>query len=141
MTRLRQAKNPEPFRRLGHPVHQRVRPCSATTCPDQAEIKAAIAEGVNRLFMPILRDRDRLTVLSSANVGYGTNHLACELSGLAAYVRAFRDDADFAKMTSGGPALVDYAKAWLARFMNYMDDGGYWPRDRRPCQLLQQPHG
>ena len=41
--------------------------------------------------LPCIREREALTVFTSANVGYGTNHLAVELSALCAYIAAAND--------------------------------------------------
>ena len=44
--------------------------------------------------LPALREREHLTQFTSANVGYGTNHLIYEVAGLAAYIALFRDDEE-----------------------------------------------
>ncbi|MFH1707128.1 MAG: hypothetical protein ABIF71_04335 [Planctomycetota bacterium] len=67
-------------------------------------------------------------------MGYGTNHLTIELSGLTAYARVFRDDPGWQGMDPGGPAFEGWLAAYLDRFMAYMDDGGYWPESDGPAQ-------
>ncbi|MHC4916272.1 MAG: hypothetical protein ACYTGB_12350 [Planctomycetota bacterium] len=102
--------------------------------PDASEWKREIQRLFREDMLPRLRETDRLTVLSSANVGYGTNHLAMLLMGLSAYVHVFRGDSDFAEMDPGGPEIVRLAESWLERFMAYMDEGGYWPESDGPAQ-------
>ena len=80
-----------------------------------------------------LMERRRITKFSSANVGYGTNHLAMELSALAAYVAAFRDDENFGDMDPGGEQLVEFASAYLQRFVDYMHKDGYWAESDGPA--------
>lgn len=80
-----------------------------------------------------LKKRERLTQFTSANVGYGTNHLSVEIAGLAAYVQVFRNDTDFEQMQPGGSDLIRFASEFLARFMAYMDPDGYWPESDGPA--------
>jgi hypothetical protein len=119
---MRETRDHTPVRRKGHPL-VRAFALLRADLPDQAEWKAGISEVIGRLFLPLLRERERLTVLTSANVGYGTNHLACELSAVTAYLRAFRNDPDFGRMDPGGPGLEDYLRGWLARFMDHQATG------------------
>jgi hypothetical protein len=131
---MRETRDHTPVRRKGHPL-VRAFALLRADLPDQAEWKAGISEVIGRLFLPLLRERERLTVLTSANVGYGTNHLACELSAVTAYLRAFRNDPDFGRMDPGGPGLEDYLRGWLARFMDHQDEAGYWPETDGPANL------
>lgn len=88
--------------------------------------KQDIVKLISEKVFPEVQQRERLTVLSSANVGTGTNHLAMEFSGLVAYATTFRNDPDFEQMNPGGEQLIQYVTDYLARFMNYMHDDGYW---------------
>ncbi len=102
--------------------------------PDAAEWRDGIRRLAREDLLPRLREMSRLTVLSSANVGYGTNHLAMLVMGLSAYVKVFRGEGDFAETDPGGPGVVELAEEWLERFMDYMDEGGYWAESDGPAQ-------
>jgi hypothetical protein len=78
------------------------------------------------VFLPVVRECERLTVFSSANCGYGTNHLAVELSALCAYVALFRDKPARLALDPDIPDLAAYARSYLDRFVQSMDEGGYW---------------
>ena len=113
-------------RRSVHPLMHAFRLIRADLGEEEGRWKENLARFVRELLMPELRERERLTAFTSANVGYGSNHLAVELSGLTAYIAAFRDDPDFERMHPGGSGLVAFADAYLKRFMAYMHPDGYW---------------
>lgn len=137
----------EAIRRIAREIFQREEIGRRLTCPLMhafALVREALGEEarawkselvriVRRDVLPPLRECERLTVFSSANVGYGTNHLAVELSGLTACAAAFRGDKDFETMDPGGADLVEYARAYLARFMDYMAPDGYWAETDGPA--------
>jgi hypothetical protein len=100
--------------------------------PDADRWKDKIQEIMRQRVMPPIDARQRITELSSANVGYGSNHLAAEIMGLTAYISVFENDSDFEKMNPGGEALRQKAQEWLERFMAYMKPGGYWPESDGP---------
>lgn len=113
-------------RRLIHPLMHAFRLVRGDLGDKAGQWKEDLARFVRKRLMPVLEDRDRITALSSANVGYGTNHLAVELSGLTGYIKAFGDDPEFSQMDPGGPELVAFARAFLTRFVDYMHPDGYW---------------
>jgi hypothetical protein len=125
----------EEFRRTGHPLIHGFALVRGNL-RDASVWKAGIVDLMNRCFMPRLRERERLTVFSSANVGYGTNHLAVELSALAACIRIFGSDKkELAQMVPDRPDPAAYAKEYLKRFMGYMDPAGYWPECDGPANM------
>jgi len=87
------------------------------------------------LFFPEVREREMLTRFSSANVGYGTNHLAIELSMLCAFVSVFREETIRSVAMPDCEDPIGYLKEYLARFMAYMDPAGYWPETDGPANL------
>lgn len=120
-------------RRMWYPLFHALR----VLTPALSTRAAAYRDGLRAAFLdqmlPELRKRERLTVLSSANVGYGTNHLAVEVSALTAYLTAFRDDPLFPTAEFGGPALRADAERWLQRFFTYMHPDGFWPECDGPA--------
>jgi hypothetical protein len=72
--------------------------------------------------------RKDLTQLSSANVGYGTNHLAVELKGVTQYL-------NYCSKTCGSIKGLNknFLKEYLKRFMDYMHPAGYWPESDGPA--------
>jgi hypothetical protein len=50
-------------------------------------------------------------------------------------MNTFGDDPDWPDMDIGIPDGEDYLRGYLSRFMDYMDDGGYWPECDGPAQL------
>lgn len=75
----------------------------------------------------VMQRRD-LTQLTSANVGYGTNHLAVELKGIAQYL-------NYCSKNCGAIKGLDkkFLKEFLQRFMNYMHPAGYWAESDGPA--------
>ncbi|MCX7591942.1 MAG: hypothetical protein N2255_09990 [Kiritimatiellae bacterium] len=115
----------EVFRRTGHPlIHGFALARGHLRTPDRW--MAGIAKLMTSYFLPVLRERERLTIFSSANCGYGTNHLAVELSALSAFVHVFEGDPQMMGEVTGREDLVSYARKYLERFMAYMAPGGYW---------------
>lgn len=68
-----------------------------------------------------LINRKDISQLTSANVGYGTNHLAVELKGVIQYVK-------YCSKSVGKLKGINYAflKKYLKNFMAYMHPDGYW---------------
>ncbi|MGQ9663158.1 MAG: hypothetical protein ACUVWX_12590 [Kiritimatiellia bacterium] len=113
------------FRRTGHPLirgFELMKPYLR----DARRWEIGIARLTHAYFLPALREREMLTVFSSANCGYGTNHLAVELSALSAFVSVFGTRIDASQLSADAMRLRPYACEYLARFMAYMDEGGYW---------------
>ncbi|MFC1582659.1 hypothetical protein ACFL4W_03895 [Planctomycetota bacterium] len=123
------------YRRVGYPLAHSVRLLRDHVDPELFQSwKDDLTHIMREGFVPMLRECERLTILSSANVGYGTNHLAIELSGVVAYVNVFRDDPDWPDMEPGGRALEQFVREYVQRFMAYMDEGGYWAECDGPAQ-------
>lgn len=121
------------YRRTGYPLFHAF-DLVRNDLQDIEEWEKNLKRAIKEVFLPILQEREKLDILSSANVGYGTNHLAAELSGLSAYARVCKNGYDFGSITSG-KELFRYAREWLDRFMYYMDEGGYWPECDGPAQI------
>ena len=83
-------------------------------------------------FAEKLVDRQYLTQLTSANVGYGTNHLAIELKGIVQYHK-------YGEKSLGAlPSINEkFLKNYLKRFMEYMNPEGYWPETDGPTFAVQ----
>ncbi|PCJ57284.1 MAG: hypothetical protein COA79_16395 [Planctomycetota bacterium] len=89
----------------------------------ETELKLLINEFAKTYFGEI-KNRENLTIFSSANIGYGTNHLAVELSGLCAYAKYFESEDIFDNL--GIADLKNYLKSFFEKFMNDMHPDGYW---------------
>lgn len=83
-----------------------------------------------------LIDRQYLTQLTSANVGYGTNHLAVELKVVTQYFKYCE------KSLGVIPGINEtFLKNFLQRFMEYMNPEGYWPETDGPALIYNRLTG
>ena len=79
-------------------------------------------------FAEKLVDRQYLTQYSSANVGYGTNHLSIELQGIVKYFKYCE------KNLGALPGVNEsFLKSYLKRFMEFMSPEGYWAETDGPA--------
>jgi hypothetical protein len=74
--------------------------------------------------------RKDLTELTSANIGYGTNHLTVELKGVTQYLK-------YCAKNCGSLEHIDkkFLKSYLKRFMEYMHPAGYWAECDGPALM------
>lgn len=87
-------------------------------------------------FAEKLVDRQYLTQLSSANIGYGTNHLSIELKAIVQYFKYCE------KALGGLPNINEvFLKNYLKRFMDYMNPEGYWPETDGPASCYNRLTG
>jgi len=75
-----------------------------------------------------LINRKDIRQLTSANVGYGTNHLAVELKGLVQYVKYCSKSVGQLKGIN-----KEFLKKYLKIFMAYMHPDGFWPECDGPA--------
>lgn len=115
------------FRRL-LPVLMEAYPLVLTLLPHLKTPYELLVKNATLHFSKKLIDRQYLTQLSSANVGYGTNHLAIELKGIVQYHK-------YCEKNLGKLPGIDekFLKDYLKRFMEYMNPEGYWAETDGPA--------
>lgn len=71
-------------------------------------------------FLEELKVREDFLFLTSANIGYGTNHLAVELYGLSEYLVNLNDQKPVEGLNK------EYLKNYFDLMMRYMSPSGFW---------------